>query len=239
MKVNNYIAIILSAGKGVRLGTKYKNYAKVLIPIYNGKTSLDYNLKILSDLGVKKKIVNSHLHFKKINNFIKTKYKNDTNIKIIKEKKLLGTAQTVLRASKTFKEFDNIIVLYGDNISKINLKKVIKNYNYRKYNFCIVSNYIKDSGNSGVIKINKFDELISFEEKKYKYKNKPNWVNSGIYIISKKIVKMIGKKKDFGLEFIPHLIRKKIKIQVLKTRNKIFTIDNPKLLKKTRDEIKF
>ena len=104
MKVNNYIAIILSAGKGIRLGTKYKNYAKVLIPIYNGKTSLDYNLKILSDLGVKKKIVNSHLHFKKINNFIKTKYRNDTNIKIMKEKKLLGTAQSVLRASKIFKD---------------------------------------------------------------------------------------------------------------------------------------
>jgi NDP-sugar pyrophosphorylase family protein len=239
MSVNNYIGIILSAGIGSRLGGKYRQIPKVIIPIYKKKNSLDYNINILKNFGIKNIFINANIHYDIINSYIKIKYNNDKNIKVIFEKKLLGTAQSVLNMSKIVKNFDKIIVLYGDNISKINLKHTFKNFKFKKSDFYIVSNYINDSGSSGVIKTNKNNYLISFEEKNIKYKTKPNWVNSGIYIISKKILKFIGKKKDFGHDLIPFLLKKKIVIKVFKTKSKIFTIDNEQLLKKTRSEVKF
>lgn len=238
MSVNNNVGIILSAGFGRRLGRKYKHTPKVLIPIYKKKNSLDYNINILKNVGIKNIFINANIHYNIINSYIHDKYNNDKNIKVIFEKKLLGTAQSVLNISKSIKSFDKIIVLYGDNISKINLKHSLKNFKLEKSDFCMFSNYIRDSGCSGVIKENK-NKLISFEEKNAKYKKKPNWVNSGIYIISKKILKFIGKKKDFGLDLIPFLLKKKIVIKVFKTKYKIFTIDNQKLLKLTRSEINF
>lgn len=239
MSVNKYIGIILSAGNGKRLGNKYKNISKVLIPIYKKNTPLDYNIKILENFGVQKKFINTHKHHKKINQHIIKNYKTDNDIELINENKLLGTAQSVFNISKLLKNYDKIVVLYGDNISKINLKKTIKNYKIIKSDFCMVSNRIKDSGSSGVIKFNKKNKLISFEEKNDNYKNKPNWVNSGIYIISKRIVKLIGKKKDFGHDFIPYLVKKNISIEIFKTRSKILTIDSPDLLKKTKKKIYF
>ena len=236
---NKYIGIILSAGNGRRLGNKYRYIPKVLIPIYKRNTSLDFNLKILENFGVIKKFINTHKHHKKIKQYIVKNYKAYNDIKLVYENKLLGTAQSVLNISKLLKNYDKIVILYGDNISNINLKQTIKNYKIIKYDFCMVSNHIKDSGSSGVIKINKKNELVSFEEKNDKYKNKPNWVNSGIYIISKKIIKLIGKKKDFGHDLIPFLLRKKIKINVFKTKSKIHTIDNQKLLGQTRKVINF
>ena len=239
MSVNNNIGIILSAGIGSRLGRKYRHIPKVLIPIYKKKNSLDYNINILKNFGIKNIYINSNIHYDILNNYIKNNYKNDKNIKVIYEKKLLGTAQSVLNISKIIKKFDKIIVLYGDNISKINLKYTFKNFKFKKSDFCMVSNFIKDSGSSGVIKTNKNNYLISFEEKNIKYKKKPNWVNSGIYILSKKVLKFIEKKKDFGHDLIPFLLKKKIVIKIFKTKSEIFTIDNQQLLKKTRSKVKF
>ena len=239
MSVNNNIGIILSAGIGSRLVLKYRHIPKVLIPIYKKKNSLDYNIKILKNFGIKNIYINANVHYDIINSYIKSKYYSDKTIKVIFEKKLLGTARSVLNISKIIKKFDKIIVLYGDNISKINLKHTFKNFKFKNSDFCMVSNYIKDSGSSGVIKTNKNNYLISFEEKNIKYKKIPNWVNSGIYVLSKKVLKFIEKKKDFGHNLIPFLLKKKVVIKVFKTKSKIFTIDNQKLLKETRSKVRF
>ena len=238
MYKQKYIGIILAAGNGKRLGIKYKNTSKVLIPINKKKVSLDYNIRILLKANIKKIIINSYRHYYKIKRHIEGKYTREQNIKIVKEKKLYGTAQSVFRITKNIKKFDTAIILYGDNISKINLRRLLQFHEKNKFKFSIVANHSKDSRNSGVINVIGTNTLGSFEEKKIK-KKIPNWVNAGIYIISKNIIKTIGVKKDFSHNLIPFLLKKKIIINIYKTKSKVYTIDNKKLLFKTRKEINY
>ena len=74
--------------------------------------------------------------------------------------------------------------MYGDNISKINLKYVIRKHEMYNSSFSIVVYKLKDSKNSGVVAFNKKNLITSFIEKQNIIPTKNNWVNSRIYIIN-------------------------------------------------------
>ena len=237
----NYIGIILSAGKSKRLKEKLNIKSKNLIEIKNGKTSLDYNIEKLEKIGIEKIFINTHHHHKLFTRKLKVRKPNNNRIKLINEKKILGTAGGVLNICSKFPEYKNVIVLYGDNISKINLKNIIKRHEGLKSFFSVVVYKLKDFKNSGVVKFDTDHIITSFVEKKNSKAEKNNWVNSGIYIINKKILTNFKvKNSDFAKDIIPFILEKKItNIYAIKTSLRVFTIDNFDLMKKSKKEINF
>ena len=228
MNSNNkkkYNALILAGGKGERLKKKFKNTPKVLINLKKKKCSLDYNLLLLKKIQIKNIFVNISENKEK---FFSYKRKNNLNFKFVLENKLYGTAQSAYRILKKTREKYSII-LYGDNISNLSLKKVINFHEKRKSNFTIVSNKSDNLKNSGVLTISKKNILKKIEEKNKKIKQKIGWVNSGIYIINHNLILKIKSLRDFAYDFIPYLLAKKYKINVYKYNSKIFTIDTPAL----------
>ncbi len=235
--MGNYDCIILCGGKSSRLGNLSKHLSKVLINIdYN--SSFEMNLINISNLKFNKLFVNI-CNNKKIFDSIISKYplvKHRT--KLIKEVKPSGTSGVLLNKKININNIGNLLVIYGDTISKINLEKVVNYYFKIKSNFLMVVHRKKNVKHSGVCVLQK-NKLISFIEKKNKNTSKSLWVNSGIYLISNKYLsKLKSEHFDFAIDFIPFLINKKLDIDVYKTRSKFFTIDNSKQLNETRQYFK-
>lgn len=236
----DYTGIILAAGKSKRLKKVIKIKSKNLIEINNGKSSLDYNIEKLEKVGVSNIFINTFNYHK---DFIKKiqKKNNKSIIKLINEKKLLGTAGGVFNICNKYPNLKNIIVLYGDNISKINLNYIIKKHEVYNSQFSIVVYKLKDNKNSGVVDFNNKNLITSFREKEDTKTRKINWVNSGIYIIETSIFKKFKVENyDFGKDIIPAILKKNnVKIYAIKTNHRIFTIDNINQLNKTKNEIFF
>ena len=235
-----YTGVILAAGKSKRLKKNIKIKSKNLIEIKNGKSSLDYNIEKLEKFGIRNIFINTFNYHKDFSDKI-SKRKNKSKIKLINEKKILGTAGVVINICKKNTTYKNIIVLYGDNISKINLKYVIRKHEMYNSSFSIVVYKLKDSKNSGVVAFNKKNLITSFIEKQNIIPKKNNWVNSGIYIIRTDILKKFKIKNcDFGKDLIPFILKKnKIKIYAIKTSCTVFTIDNLRQLYRTKKQLSF
>ena len=107
-------AVIMCGGLGSRLK---KNYPKVLVQIKK-KTILEYQLSLFKKHGFKKFLLLTGYKSKMIENFLKRKNMLK-NIKIVREKKKLGTGGALLNSVQFLdKEF---CLIYGDILTNMKL----------------------------------------------------------------------------------------------------------------------
>ena len=199
-KINIKQAIILVGGLGSRLGRITAKTPKPLIKV-NNKPFVEYIIKNLKKTGIKKILFltsyKSDLFFKKYNN----KLIHGIKIHCHNEQGRKGTGGALLSAKK---KLDNFFILCnGDTLFDVNLNNMILNFKKTKYmNIGICKK--KNLRYSGVKIQNK--KIIDFNAKKTPY------VNSGYYLISKKILKIL-KENQFPIslenEIIPTLLKKK------------------------------
>ena len=104
--VNNFVCVILAAGKGKRMKSKL---AKVLHPIC-GKPMLFYVIKLARNLHPEKiAVVVGKQKEKVIKEF------HSPDITFVEQTKLLGTGDAVKRTKKILRDIKgNVIILAGD-----------------------------------------------------------------------------------------------------------------------------
>ena len=91
----------MCAGKGLRLRPYTSFIPKCLMPI-KGTPLLEIWLEKLSSAGITNFLINTHYLSEKVDEFINhSKYKR--SVKVVHEKKLLGTAGTLLKISLSLK----------------------------------------------------------------------------------------------------------------------------------------
>ncbi len=225
-------ALLLCAGKSQRARNSNQKKTKLLLRV-NKTTIIEHNLKKISNIDLDQIFVNLHFQKdalkKKIIQFSK---KKKLKIKFLLEKKLKGTCGTLFSLKKKVK--NNIMVIYPDNLSDCNYKKLINFHFKTKSKITICAYLSKQTASSGVIKIDKNNNLKSFIEKPKKYFPVKQWCNAGIYIFNQEILKNLRKKDiDFSNDFFPKMIRKKINIKIFKI-NKLLTFDTPELYEKNK-----
>lgn len=238
MKINEkkYTAIILLGGKGARMGSLTKKNPKSLLKI-NKFTILSHiytqlrliNIsKIIFCLGYKKqKIINYctkqlNKDSDKILNILKKKknyYKPNIYFSILTENN--STSERLYKA-KRFSKDQNVIILYGDTLLKLDIKKY-RSYLMNKPNFDILLTLSNPKEKFGVAKLNK-QRVIAFSEKNI---DKKKWVNSGWMILTSKVFNKI-KKKSVNFENYIFDQTKKLKILAFKNKNFYLPIDNVK-----------
>tara|TARA_B110000027_G_C16103139_1_gene294037 strand:- start:25 stop:729 length:705 start_codon:yes stop_codon:yes gene_type:complete len=224
-------AILLSAGFGKRLLPFTKTKPKCLINIYKKENLLELWLEKLHKLNVKKVVINTHYKKDLISSYLKkSKYKK--KIEISYEKKILGTAGTLIKHKKLLKN-DDLILVHSDNYCEENLELFLKAHINRPKN-CLMTMLTfrtKKPENCGIVKVDKNNIVKEFFEKK-KIK-KGNLANGAIYILSKEIYPELTKKKylDFSNEVIPRYINK---ILTYETNSYFIDIGTPQSLKKIR-----
>lgn len=206
-------AIILAAGLGTRLRPITNTIPKPLVPI-GGKPLLEYHLGLLAKYGVDNILITSHYLPEKMEKFVREYQAQHPEIIItlVYEKELLGSAGTLKANENFFEDEENFLVIYGDNLTNINYKKIIDFHLKKKGLITIASYYEPYPESKGIIVFDE-DKLIS----KFIEKPKPEQVishqaNAGIYVCNHEIFKYLKRIEspviDFGKDLFPLLLSK-------------------------------
>jgi dTDP-glucose pyrophosphorylase len=189
-KDKKFPVIVMAGGKGTRLLPFTSILPKPLIPINNipmiehvMKKLIDYNFKnFFITINYKSELLKAYLKSKKFN-----------NVKLISEKKPLGTAGGLSLLKKTIKT--DFIVINADNIIDIDYDELIQFHKTKNLDLTIVATTKQIQVPYGICKLNKKGSFLNIVEKpKIDFLS-----NSGLYVCNKKILRLI--KNDTYLDF--------------------------------------
>ena len=217
-------AIILAGGRGKRLRPITDKIPKPLIPI-NNKPLIERTIKYLKKYGITEIIISSGYKSNLIEKFLKKKKNFGCEIIFSIEKTPLGTGGAVKKALR-FVDEESFVVLNGDIVTNIDLKKILKNPN------TIAANELKTKFGTMDIRNNK---ILKFNEKK---DVSDVWMNPGIYHLSKNIEKIIPRKGSLEGIVFPKMAKNKT-LETIKFKNALwFSIDSHKDIEECSKEIK-
>ena len=210
LKNYKFKVVIMAGGKGSRLRPFTDILPKPLIPLKN-KTIIEYIISSFQSFNVKEFIISTNFNSQILKSYLKEKFKN-LQFNYVEEKKPLGTvgALSKLTPSKTY------LVSNCDVYHKINYKDFLNFHNKNKNYLTLVTAKKKYPIPYGVCQIEN-NQLKSLKEKpQIKF-----YINTGLYLIDKKIIKLIPKNKFFDLNnLLDIMIKKKYKIGTFKIKDK-------------------
>ena len=216
-------ALILAGGRGKRLRPLTDKIPKSLIPI-NKKPLIQYTVNYLKKFGINEIIICSGYKSNQIQNFLKKKKNFGCKIEYSIEKSPLGTAGAIRNAIKNLSD-ESFLVINGDVITNINLKKILKKPN------TIAASELKTKFGTMEIRNNK---ILKFNEKT----DVENvWMNPGLYHLSTDILKILPHKGSLEGEIFPKLAKKK-SLHTIKFKNVLWhSIDSFKDIELSSKEI--
>jgi len=180
-------AVILAGGKGTRFGEATKKIPKPMIKIGN-KPIIWHIIKYLSSQGIKQFIVCTGYKEKIIRKYFSS-IKENWNIKCVYTGLNTLTGKRIGMISKYIKK-DYFLMTYGDGVSNVNLKKLIKTHIKMKKLATVTAvspiprfGALKISGNL----VNKFAE---------KPNDTKNLINGGFFILDRKIFDFLDLQEN-------------------------------------------
>ena len=194
--------VILCGGLGTRLSEETKKIPKPMVKIGNKPMIVHimeryakYNYKdFILALGYKKNII--------IDYFKKNKFK-DWNIKLVDTGLNSLTGTRLLKLKNHLNEEKSFFLTYGDGISNVNLKELLKFH--KKKNKVATLTAVKPPARFGELFL-KNNVVKNFEEK-----NQINsgWINGGFFVFTNEIFRFIPKQCMLEREPIRKLTNKK------------------------------
>ena len=200
--IPNY-ALIMAGGRGERLKPITNDCPKPLLPI-NGKPILEIILEQCKESGIRNFYISVYYLAEKIINYFGDGSKWNVKIDYLKEDMPLGTAGALKLLPSNFK--DPIIIINGDVLTKTNFQEILKYHSKHKADITICAREHKLSSPYGVIEV----EGINFKS----MVEKPSFrqlVNTGIYAINPKIIKLIKPNQHIDMPELISLTKKQMK----------------------------
>lgn len=200
--LNKITTVIMAGGKGSRLEPFTTVLPKPLIPV-NEKPVIDHIIEKFTDYGVKKFKLSINYKSEILKAYFKQKeikYKID----FIEESKPLGTIGCLSKLN--LQKVDNLFVTNCDVIFKINLDEFYSFHKKNNFDMTLVAvNKVQEipygvCQTSGAGVLSKIDEKPKFEF----------LASAGLYLIGKKILKLIPKNKFFDITDLIKLSQKKL-----------------------------
>ena len=190
--------VILAGGYGTRLAEETKVKPKPLVKIGN-KPIVWHLLKIYSYYGINDFIIclgyKGDLLIKELNQISK---KEDWNIKYVKTGLKTMTGGRIKKVQKFIRDDENFCLSYGDGLSDVNIKKLIKFHLKNKKIATLTA--VKYKNPKGIL-------LFGNQNKIKKIKQTPlEYINGGFFVLSKKIFKFLKNSKTiFEKDCLPKL----------------------------------
>ena len=221
--------VILAGGFGTRLSEHTKSIPKPMIDI-NGKPMIYYILKFYAKHGFKDFYIALGYKGQVIKNFFK-KNSYGWNIHLIETGKKTMTGGRLKRLAKHLRN-ETFMMTYGDGLSNVNLKKLLKFHKNNKKLVTITA--VRPPARFGALKF-KGHFVRYFKEKS---KVDEGWINGGFFVIEPKFLNFI-KKDDTYLEREPLELASKKK-QLIAYRHEGFwqCVDTKRDLDKIREILK-
>jgi glucose-1-phosphate cytidylyltransferase len=221
--------VILAGGFGTRLSEYTKSIPKPMIDI-NGKPMIYYILKFYAKHGFKDFYIALGYKGQVIKNFFK-KNSYGWNINLIETGKKTMTGGRLKRLTKHLRN-ETFMMTYGDGLSNVNLKKLLK---FHKNNKKLVTlTAVRPPARFGALKFK--GHLVRYFKEKSKVDE--GWINGGFFVIEPKFLNFI-KKDDTYLEREPLELASKKK-QLVAYRHEGFwqCVDTKRDLDKIRKILK-
>ena len=224
-------AFLLSAGLGTRLRPLTDKMPKCLLPI-NGIPLLQIWLELLSRNGVDQVLINTHWHHEKVECHLSADYpstisrsygagadytdlqtaeeKKKPIVKLYYEPELLGSAGTLLAKRDWVDDGEPFFILYGDNLTEVNLLKMYEFHKDHEWPFTLGVFKTDEPERCGIADIDESGKVVDFVEKPENPKS--NLAHAGISIADKRIFDFFPpnakaiRPLDLGFHVIPNLV---------------------------------
>ena len=229
--IRDLSAIILAAGKGKRMKSKIP---KILHEVC-GKPMLSYILDLIGSLKIRDAVVVLGYKDSLIKSFL------GSNIKTIRQEKLLGTADAV-RSTRKSVHRNNILIIYADNplIKRQTLDRLIKRHISSGASCTLLTAILDDPTGYGRIIRNEKNNISRIGEEKdiSKTQKSIREINSGVYCFNRRAlfrtlnkVKQNNKKREFYLTDVIKLLtnsNRKIETVQVKDKREVLGINSRK-----------
>ena len=200
-------ALLLAAGFGTRLRPLTNTTPKCLVTIKD-QVLLGIWLERLTQAGIEAFLINTHYLSEQVESYIEGSLYSD-KVTLVREKKLLGTAGTLV-ANLDFFEGQDGLLIHADNYCMANFHDFIQAHNQRPPH-CVITMMTfrtENPENSGIVELDAEGVVIGFHEKVV---NPPgNLANGAVYILSPELMHMLATElhevSDFSTEVLQRLL---------------------------------
>ena len=194
--------VILAGGYGTRISEETKIKPKPLIKIGN-KPIIWHLMKIYSTFGIKEFIIclgyKGYMIKEELGKYMKGE---NWKIKFINTGLHTMTGGRVKRIKKYINKDKHFCLSYGDGLSNVNIKKLIK-FHLDKNKIATLT-AVKYKNPKGILSINKISDVNNIKEKPIEY------INGGFFVLSSKIFKYLKNDKSiFEQDCLPVLSKNK------------------------------
>jgi len=193
--------VILCGGKGTRLSEETTKIPKPMVIIGN-KPILIHIMNFYKFYGFNDFILAAGYKQNIIRNYFK-KNKSFNTVKIVNTGQNTLTGGRLLRLKKYFNKNENFMLTYGDGITNLNLKKLIKLH--KKNNKIATMTAVKPPVRFGELKI-KNNLVKQFKEKP---QSSAGWINGGFFCMNYKIFKYLKDDTMLERETLEKLVKLK------------------------------
>lgn len=191
-------AIILAGGKGERLRPYTNDRPKPMVEIA-GKPILAYQLEQLKKVGVETIVFTLSYQHEVLQNHVGDGQRYGLKALYSIEETPLGRGGAIKKAMRLISDFQEVIILNGDNLWKINLEDMVDQHFQNQALVTMVVSPLKSP--YGTVEFDDQNHVIKFQEKPIL----PHWINAGIYIFNNEIEPLLPDVGDHETETFPKL----------------------------------
>jgi len=229
--VDRVLAIIMAGGAGERLQPLTRERAKAAVPFGGKFRIIDFTLSNCINSGLRQIYVLTQYRSESLHKHIQDGWSissaglGDFIYGVPAQQKLgadwyRGTADAVRQNLNLVrgKGIDDVLILSGDHIYKMNYLQLVAYHRMKKASLTISAIRARKeqaAGRLGVLEIDQDNRLIGFEEKPAQPKTMPDapdyaLASMGVYIfrVGTLLEVLQGKEDDFGKHIIPGIIGK-------------------------------
>jgi mannose-1-phosphate guanylyltransferase len=219
-------ALVLAAGYGERLRPLTDDRPKPMIEI-GGKPILRYNLELLARAGIREAAINLHYRPESIRERLGSECAG-VALTYAYEPELLGTAGAA-RNLEPFLRDDDFVVIYGDNLSTIDLAKLLAAHRANDADVTLAVFHRDDVGSSGIVELDANDRITRFLEKPRGDEIFSRWVNAGYMVAKPGVLDAIpaDSPSDFGRDVFPQLLARGDRMYGYRMTEDLWWIDSP------------
>lgn len=156
-------AFLLAAGKGTRLEPLTLQIPKCLISI-SGKPLIEYWFDLFALYGVTEVLINTSHLAEKVRNYIDG-HSRGLRIKLTYEHTLLGSGGTIKKNWDFVEGEKAFFILYADNLTNVNLRKMQKYHMQHNKDFTIALFKVPNPIECGIVELDGSSTVVSFVEK--------------------------------------------------------------------------
>lgn len=186
-------AVILAGGRGERLRPLTDTTPKPLLPI-NGKPVMLHQIELLKKYGIKNIVICGYYLFDKIRGYFGDGSRFGVSISYLEEKEPLDTGGAIKNAERLIKS--RFIVLYGDEMLDINIKKLMKFHSTNNSIATIVLHKTSHPQDSDLVLLDKKGRIKKIFPKPHK-KAHSKLGKSSLYVFEPCVFRFLPQKGSF------------------------------------------